>query len=421
MKRRILFLIVLLALFAAPSSARADVAPPEQAPGSNPEPTTGTTQVRMQAETVLIEVQSGDPPKSLGSAHVTADFTMHNTGDAPESMAARFPIATDSGWGSVNFISDVRIRVAGKPVATREITGKDPAHEWSTKEVPWAQFDVTFPAQQDLSIEVQYTVQATGESPFSWFTYILSTGAGWKDTIGSIDIVVQLPYEANIENVLPAVLTPNGRFDGNAIRWHYNDLEPTTRDNFIIRLVAPPLWQQLLAEQNNVALHPTDGESWGRIGMLSKKMAFSSRRRGFRIGDHLDPGAEQLYQLALQAYDKAVTLLPKDALWHAGYADLLGYYAWWEGQNGTNTDAEAAHSISEIQIAKQLAPNDPQVQDIAMEISLLFPDGQTPYQLQAGRTATSTLNAPTVGPTQEAPSQATASPSPTVAPSPDPM
>ncbi|HEX8992594.1 MAG TPA: hypothetical protein VF784_13025, partial [Anaerolineales bacterium] len=46
---------------------------------------------------------------------------------------------------------------------------------------------------------------------------------------------------------------------------------------------------------------------------------------------------------------------------------------------------------------------------------------QTPYQLQAGRTATSTLNAPTVGPTQEAPSQATASPSPTVAPSPDPM
>ena len=416
MKRRILFLIMLMGLFAVPSRARADVAPPEQAPGSNPQPGTELTQVRMQAETVLIEVQSGDPAKSLGSAHVTADFTMHNTGDAPESMAARFPIATDSGWGRINLISDFRITVAGKPVATRQITGNDPAHEWSTQQVPWAEFDVTFPAQQDLSIEVKYTVQAGGEYPFSSFKYILSSGAGWKGTIGSIDIVVQLPYAANIENVMPAGITPNGHLDGNAIRWHYDNLEPSPRDNFGVTLVAPPLWQQLLAEQNNVALHPTDGESWGRIGMLCKKMAFSSRARGFRAFDYMDPGAEQLYQRALQAYDKAVTLLPKDALWHAGYAELLGYHAYWVGQNGFNTDEEAAHSMSEVRLAQQLAPNDPQVQDIAMEISFFFPGGQTLRQLHIGLTATAAAYAiPIITPAT--PTETTAPPSPTVAPS----
>ncbi len=418
MKKKAVVAIVLLALLARPSPARADIAPPSPPPGSNVQPGTETTQVRMLAETVLIEVRPGSGEKDLGLARVTADFTMQNTGDNPETMAARFPIAADDGWGKVNLIADLRIRVAGQTVPTRRITGKDPNHMGS-QELPWAEFDVTFPPHEEVAIQAQYTLQGGGEYPFSQFTYILSTGAGWKDTIGSADIIVQLPYEASTENVLAgssisAGTTSGGRIDGTVIRWHYDNLEPTYNDNFEIDLVTPSTWQKLLAEQENVALHPSDGESWGRIGMLCKQMAYSSRGKGFRAGE-LDAGAAQLYQEAVQAYDKAVTLLPKDALWHAGYAELLGYHAFFEGLAGVNTDEEAAHSFSELQLAQQLAPDNPQVQQISEELSGFFPGGTTPHQSQSELTAKAALNTP--APSQTAVSEANATPATEIIPS----
>jgi hypothetical protein len=114
----------------------------------------------------------------------------------------------------------------------------------------------------------------------------------------------------------------------------------------------------------------------------------------------MDPGGAQLYKRSLQAYDKAVTLLPKDALWHAGYAELLGYHAYFEGLSGTNTDDEVTHSLSEIEAARQLAPNDPQVLQISDEISSFFPGGQTPHEFHLGLTATAALDAPTQSATQ---------------------
>src|SRR5512143_2229426 len=268
--KHILVLIFIGALLAFPSDVHADIAPPAQPPGSNLQPGADTTQVRMLAETVLIDVQPTAPDKSLGQAHVTANFTMQNTGQTAESMAARFPIGASDGFSQVNELRDLQIKVNGKSVPTRRITGED-GHNGSSP-VPWAEFDVTFPPGQDVPIEVRYTLEASGEYPFVWFRYILSTGAGWKDSIGSADIIVQLPYEANIENVLLesadmlSGTTQSSTFDGNKIRWHYDDLEPTTNNNFEVNLVMPSAWEQLLAEQNTVAQDPRDGEAWGRLG-----------------------------------------------------------------------------------------------------------------------------------------------------------
>jgi len=372
-------LVLLVVLCAFPSTARADIAPPAQPPGSNLQPGTETTQVRMLAETVELDVQPGGSNKSLGLARVTADFTMHNTGAEAETMAARFPIGANDGWFNVNELNDFQVKVAGKRVATRQIMGEDPYFS-NSDQVPWAAFDVTFPPGQDVSIQVQYTLQATGEYPFIWFKYILSTGAGWKDSIGSADIVVRLPYEANSQNLLLDTdqvsfgTTKGGTLDGNTIRWHFEDLEPTTQDNFEIHLVTPSAWEGLLTEQQNIAQNPHDGEAWGRLGKLAKAMAFSSRGKGFRAGT-MDPGGQQLYDLSVQAYEKAVTLLPRDALWHAGYADLLGYHAYFDAFNGADTTAEALHSMREIQIALDISPNDPKVQQIAEQLSFSFPDG----------------------------------------------
>ena len=86
-------LIMTFALLMLPSSALADVAPPVNPPGSNPQPGTENTQVRMLAETVLIEIQS---TAELGSARVTADFSMRNLGSAMKKSprASRSPPIT---------------------------------------------------------------------------------------------------------------------------------------------------------------------------------------------------------------------------------------------------------------------------------------------------------------------------------------
>jgi hypothetical protein len=377
--KRILILIAVLMASAIPTAARADVAPPAQPPGSSLLPGSETTQVRMLAETVVIDVQPTASGKSLGSAHVTADFTMHNMSGMAESMAARFPIAASDGFFNVNEIHDLRIKVDRKPVVTHRIMGEDPYR--GSQQVPWAAFDVTFPAGQDLPIQVEYTLEAAGEYPYVWFKYILSSGAGWKDTIGSADIIVRLPYEATTENLLldtSEILfgtTKGGVLHGNEIGWHYTDLEPTAQDNFEVNLVMPSAWERLLAEERNLDRNPADGESWGRLGKLCKEMAYSSRGKGFRSGNTFDPGAAMLYQQGLDAYDTAVTLLPRDALWHAGYADLLTYHAYFDAFNGMDTTQEAMHGMREIQLALALAPNDSKVQQIAEQIAGSFPDG----------------------------------------------
>lgn len=378
--KRIVFIIWLVVMLAFPSAARADIAPPAQPPGSNPQPGDEATQVRMLAETVLIDIQAGAPAGSLGQARVTADFTMRNLSQATESMAVRFPIGASDGWSSINEIKDLQVKVDDKAVSTRRITGEDP--NGGSEPVAWSEFDVVFPPGQEVHVQVKYTLEASGEYPFVWFTYILASGAGWKDSIGSADLIVRLPYPANDQNVLPGDeqgtigTTPGGSISGNEVRWHFEDLEPTVSDNFEVNLVMPSAWRQVLTEQDNVEQDPEDGEAWGRLGKLYKEMAFSSRGKGFRMETStLDPGAGELFQFSLQAYEKAVTLKPDDALWHAGFADLLSYHAYFAAFNGADTTVETLHALREIQIALELAPNDPKVQEIADGIAFMFPDG----------------------------------------------
>jgi len=376
--KRILILLLLVILLAFPSGVRADVAPPERPPGSNPQPGSEATRVRMLAETVLIEVQPGAPAGGLGLARVTADFTMRNLGGEAESMAARFPIGASDGFSAINELSDLQIQVNGQFVPTRPIIGEDPY--WGNAPVPWVEFDVTFPPGEDVQIRVRYTLEASGEHPFVWFKYILSSGAGWQDSIGRADIIVRLPYEAGLQNVLmdPAQgyfsTSPDGRISGNEIHWHYDGLEPTTQDNFVVELVMPSAWEQMLAERKNVEQNPNDGEAWGRLGKLYKQMAYSSRGKGFRNGsDAMDAGGQQLYELSLEAYQKATTLLPGDALWHAGFAQLLAYHAYFATFAGE--EQEALRGLNEIRTALELAPADAKVLEIADEISFYVPEG----------------------------------------------
>jgi len=372
--------VMVLSMLAIPSAARADIAPPAQPPGSNPVPGYEQTQVRMVSETVILEVQGDTPRGSLGQAKVSATFIMRNLGTAAEQMAVRFPVGASDGWGNTPQIKEMSISVDGKPVPTRAISGEDPSG--MSEAVPWIEFDAKFPPGVDVHIQASYLLEAAGDQPFVWFNYIFSTGAGWKDTIGSAVLFVRFPYEVSQLNVLPNIdgvepeMVEGHKISANELKWVFNDFEPEARDNFTITMAAPSIWQELLQEQKWVSGHAWDGEAWERVAKLSKSLAFSSRRRGFRAWEiSNDIGAQALYQMSLEAYENAMRLNEIDALLHAGLADLLGYYAYYAGIEGINTMPEQLRALEEIRTALKLAWKDEKVLEIANELTFYINGG----------------------------------------------
>jgi len=372
--KRISLALLILILLAFPSTVLADVAPPANPPGSNPQPGSETTQVRMMAETVQIDVNADN---NLGIARVSADFTMRNLGTVPESMAVRFPITANDGFGNYPEIKELVIKVNGQQISFQRANYPDIRYQ--DKDVPWAEFNITFPAGQDIPIQVAYILNGSGYMPYTAFYYVLETGAGWKDTIGSADIILRLPYPASPQNVIMNMQigwaeTPSGGvIQGDEVRWHFDNFEPGPDgplQNMEFALVAPVNWQNIIKVRDNVTQNPNDSEAWGQLAKAYKEIFFMGK--GYRT----DTGGEELYQLSIEAYEKCLALNPKDAQWHAGFADLLASRSYWDRWMSGPT-ADTYRALDEIRTALQLAPNDSKVVEIADMIHNMFPDGMT--------------------------------------------
>ncbi|MFZ5880189.1 MAG: tetratricopeptide repeat protein [Chloroflexota bacterium] len=365
--------------------ARADVAPPEAPPGSNPLPGEGGTQVAMLAETVILTVLP-DPADAQGAiAKTVASFTMRNQGTEMEQIQVRFPLSFVF-WGSEKYpeIKDLTARVNGIQVATtRQVLPYTPANPMGADcvdcpvaahrqiEMPWAVFDVGFAPGDDVSIEVSYTVQGFGYFPYEQFRYILETGAGWKDAIGSADVIVRLPYEASDRNVWVEASTSGLTLHGNEVRWHFENLEPTSENNIEISLLPPAMWQKVLTETANVTRNPQDGEAWGRLGKAYKEAI--RMPKGFLRDDTV---GQEMYALSRDAYERCLVLLPKDSLWHAGYADLLWSHYYFDMYFGGEADTEGVlpRLLSELRIALELDPNNQVARDLLSRIASSAPE-----------------------------------------------
>jgi len=358
--RRILLSLLVIAMLVFPSTVQADVAPPANPPGSNPGPDSELTQVRMLAETVVVNVLQTDSPR----AQVTADFTMRNLGSATEKLGVRFPIAASDGWSDFPEIKNAVVQVDGRGVSYRRVEGPEPIFNSKDTLVPWAQFDVNFPPGQDVKIRVTYDLNGTGY-PREWqttFYYMISTGAGWKDTIGSAEFILRLPYEASPQNVILSKNGPQGaKFSGQEVHWTFSNLEPTRGDDFSFEIVKPSVWKNVPTELNNTDRNPKDGEAWGRLGKAYKEAYLASPKSYPRE----DEGGLQLYELSKAAYEKAVTLLPKDGLWHAGYAELLlvKHIFMSTSQKGPYPP-DLQRGLEELDLAYQLAPKEAKVKDM---------------------------------------------------------
>lgn len=335
--RKLTLLILLCVLIlGSPGRGLADVAPPEPAYSSNPEPDEGSTNVRMLAETVVMKIDA-DSPTDEGLAYVTATFTMRNLGDQDEQMDVRFPLFFN-GHDNCDFmpkyndgpvIADFSALVDGLPVQSKityeTFTFDDYINE-VTRDITlacWANFPVTFLIDRDVTIQVTYTAQPYDHNKYGYYiySYIIATGAGWKDTIGTADIIVQMPYQLNQYNFIEC-RPAECEVSDTQVQWHYEDLEPDFW-GISLSLLPPPEWLTILRERAITTNNPNDGEAWGRLGKAYKEAIM--QLRGLRT----DPGGIEMYQFSAEAYQKALALLPLDAEWHYGYAELLCHNAIW--------------------------------------------------------------------------------------------
>ena len=354
--------------------ARADVAPPESPPGVVISPGSDSTQVRMVSEVVTLEVLPGSSDQPA-RAHTSADFVMRNLGSADENIQVRFPLSFGQALFTPEIypqINDFKVQVDGVQVATKTISTPDAN---SGTNIPWASFPVKFAAGKDVRISAAYTAQGFGYDPMVSFRYILETGAGWKSTIGSGDIIVKLPYPASLQNIV--VDASDGftqvagmpSFSGNEARWHFENLEPTANDNFEVNLIAPAHWNTILVARQNTLKSPLDGEIWGQLGKAIKEAIRNGK--GFL---REDPGGVQLFLEADQAYGKAVAILPKDSQWHYGYADLLwSHYEFSVFYKGAQNYSEVSRLVGEVQSALLINPDYQEARDLANSISETLP------------------------------------------------
>lgn len=377
-----LFALLLVFISAFPAQrARADVAPPETPPGTNLLPGDERTQVRMQAETVTLIVSENPADATNAIAKTEAVFTMRNLGTAEEKMQVRFPLSffdgASDGFGRYPEISAIVVKIDGKTVTTRR--ENQPFFNWANgyterDELPWAVFDVTFPPNQDVKLEVFYTAYGFGYYPYETFKYVLQTGAGWNGTIGSADIIVRLPYQASEENIYIAdeysQTSSGGILSGNEIRWHFEDLEPTWQDDLQVTVVTPQLWQAILKDTASVEANPKDGEAWGRLGKSYKEIIRATK--GWLRDDLI---GREMFEKSKSSYEKCLALLPNDALWRYGYADLLWSYYYYQIylQGEDDTQSILPIILTNLQSALALDPNNTQAKELLAQISYSVP------------------------------------------------
>jgi len=309
-----LFLLTLLPVVGATAMpAYADVAPPVQAPGSNPAPS-APTKVQMLSEKVVLQVLrvKGKGNDDLPLAQVSASFIMRNGGSADESMTVRFPIndpgGNGDGFGGQPEIRNVAIKVNGSPVRTSVVTTPNP-HGPKQPDIKWAAFDTTFPADKDTFIEVSYALDSTGYLPYGTFNYILETGAGWEGQIGDAQIMLNLPYDATDENVVLEESTPNGVIAGGNVSWEFKNIKPKREDNFHVTVLSPSVWERIVAARAETQRKPDDAQVWRDLAKTYRSAIFV--KYGPQTGAKFVPQIEQAYAHAMDI-DKTSAQLPAE-------------------------------------------------------------------------------------------------------------
>lgn len=332
----------------------------------------------MLTETVIVAVRAMTSTDLPGDrydsrpvfADVSAHFLMRNLGDAEERMAVRFPLedpgGKGDGYGRYPLITDFRVVVDGEPVSIRRVTTPNPGrYPKGADPIDWAAFDVRFPPNADVRIDIEYSQEATYVRGDACFLYILQTGADWRESIGIADIVFRMPYPADPMVVarragLYGVVSRDGTVRGNDMRFHFEDLEPKPENDLGLCAVTPSFWQRVVSAKERLALSPERPRALMEVALSLKAMGMSM----FHPASNSVLQVDALDTEVRQAFEAALAADPDDPSLHAAYADYL-----WDGiydrgfllQRQAKADHDTILMAEHIKAALRLNPQQPEV------------------------------------------------------------
>ncbi len=392
--RKFLSALVLLGVilaYTAPLPAQADLAVEPILPGGSNLAPGEQTPIEMSLEVVRIDVRQAtdadneiiqsnpfapemqySQPSYPVVAEVSAVFTMTNPTTEDIRLNTWFPLSStlDSiyWWTgsaqSVPAIADFHVSVSGSEL-NYIFTRLPSTTEGDNVLLPWAEFLVKFPAQEDTHIEVNYLVPLAqfSEGNALALYYIFQTGAGWAGPIGRAELILSLPYPASAETFRRVSASSIGIpypwaseqdeiqdgavIDGNQVRWTGTNFEPTAQDDFAAWLVDPAMWQELETTRRLVEENPQEGINWLRLAELYCKLGTTST---IFKSSYLQP--------AIEVYQKTAELLPDNPTPHSGIA----YLTFLQNSTGNPIPANLMQFIQgEIDIAKALEVQHPEL------------------------------------------------------------
>jgi hypothetical protein len=220
------FGFILLIFICLHTNVFADIAPFSiEAKSINPG---NKTSIRMESEKVVIDLYND-------SSVVTCQFHMKNLGEH-EKLRIGFPEMHFFHFRAIKEsekLERFKVKENGKEIRfylsdslkrdeefRKKVDTYQNIHEWYL-------WDGEFEKEEAKTIEVQYTLPygALYKSNQRFFTYLLSTGAGWEGTIGKAEIIVNLK-DIEMDSIVskhPA----NCQVTNSQLIWNFEDFEPT--------------------------------------------------------------------------------------------------------------------------------------------------------------------------------------------------
>lgn len=168
---------------------------------------------------------------------------MKNLGD-PETVQIGFPKMTFQYYRQKSKVDEAKrfqVRENGKVVnfdfsdsSRYDMEYRKQVESYQIKE-EWYLWESKFQQGESKTIEVQYSLPfgMLYKTNVRFFTYLLSTGAPWKGTIGKAEIIVNLK---DIEMDSIVYKKPDNCIISNGqLIWTFLDFEPTTNDDIEIK------------------------------------------------------------------------------------------------------------------------------------------------------------------------------------------
>ena len=224
------FTIAILTIICLQTNLFADIAPnPIKAKSISPK---DQTSIRMESEKVIIDLYND-------SSVVTCLFNMKNLGEQ-EKLQIGFPEMSFYHYRQKSKVDEAtrfQVKENGKVVRFKFSDSLKYNEEYRKKvesfqiKEEWYLWESEFQQGESKTIEVEYSLPfgmlyKTNER---FFTYLLSTGAKWKGTIGKAEVIVNLK-DIEMDSVV-SQKPDNCVKSNNQLTWTFTDLEPTTKDD----------------------------------------------------------------------------------------------------------------------------------------------------------------------------------------------